>query len=94
MLDVAGDGAGATVRTTAGDIDAEFVVNAAGPYARELAGKAGVDLPVTLAQAQSRLHRSGCRVFPLSIPMCVDNDTGVLIRREGAGFLIGFSDPG
>ena len=27
------------------------------------------------------------------IPMCVDNDTGVLIRREGAGFLIGFSDP-
>ena len=25
--------------------------------------------------------------------MCVDNDTGVLIRREGAGFLIGFSDP-
>ncbi len=28
-----------------------------------------------------------------AIPMCVDNDTGVLIRREGAGFLIGFSDP-
>jgi glycine/D-amino acid oxidase-like deaminating enzyme len=25
--------------------------------------------------------------------MCVDNDTGVLIRREGTGFLIGFSDP-
>jgi sarcosine oxidase subunit beta len=25
--------------------------------------------------------------------MCVDADTGVLIRREGAGFLIGFSDP-
>ena len=31
--------------------------------------------------------------LPASIPMCVDADTGVLIRREGAGVLIGYSDP-
>jgi sarcosine oxidase subunit beta len=27
------------------------------------------------------------------MPMCVDTDTGVLVRREGIGALIGYSDP-
>jgi sarcosine oxidase subunit beta len=91
VLDVAG-GSPARVRTAAGDIDADFVVNAAGPFARELAATAGVDLPVV-----SRRRNLACTEavagMPAAIPMCVDNDTGVLIRREGAGFLIGFSDP-
>jgi sarcosine oxidase subunit beta len=92
VLDLTGDGEGATVRTTAGDMYADFVVNAAGPFARNLAAKAGIDLPVT-----SRRRNLACTEpvsgFPAAIPMCVDTDTGVLIRREGAGFLIGFSDP-
>ncbi|MFI5285580.1 MAG: NAD(P)/FAD-dependent oxidoreductase [Candidatus Dormibacteria bacterium] len=85
-------GAAAVVHTTSGDIGTEFVVNAAGPFARELASAAGVDLPVT-----SRRRNLACTEdvagIPAAIPMCVDNDTGVLIRREGPGFLIGFSDP-
>ena len=81
------------VRTTTGDIETEFVVNAAGPFACALAATAGIDLPVV-----TRRRNLACteRVPGIAgdIPMCVDNDTGVLIRREGAGFLIGFSDPG
>ena len=92
VIDLAGDGDGATVRTTAGDMHADFVVNAAGPYARNLAAKAGVDLPVTPRRRNLACTES-VSGFPAVIPMCVDADTGVLIRREGAGFLIGFSDP-
>ncbi len=92
VLDLAGDTDGATVRTTAGDLHADYVVNAAGPFARDLAMKVGVDLPVT-----PRRRNLACTEpvsgLPAVIPMCVDADTGVLIRREGAGFLIGFSDP-
>ena len=91
VLDVAGSRP-ARVRTTAGDIETDFVVNAGGPFARDLAAMAGIDLPVV-----SRRRNLACTEavagIPDAIPMCVDNDTGVLIRREGAGFLIGFSDP-
>jgi sarcosine oxidase subunit beta len=80
------------VRTTTGNIEAEFVVNAGGPFAHDLAALAGIDLPVV-----SRRRNLACTEavtgVPGAIPMCVDTDTGVLIRREGAGFLIGFSDP-
>ena len=87
-----GSGAPSRVHTTSGDIEAEFVVNAAGPFAPGVAAMAGVDLPVV-----SRRRNLAC-TEPVAgiadaIPMCVDNDTGVLIRREGTGFLIGFSDP-
>jgi sarcosine oxidase, subunit beta len=92
VLDLAGDTDGAMVRTTGGDIHADFVVNAAGPFARDLAMKVGVDLPVTPRRRNLACTES-VSGFPAAIPMCVDADTGVLIRREGAGFLIGFSDP-
>lgn len=91
VLDVAG-GSPARVRTTSGDIETEFVVNAAGPFARELAAQAGIDLPV-VSRRRNLACTEGVAGIPAAIPMCVDNDTGVLIRREGAGFLIGFSDP-
>lgn len=80
------------VRTTGGDIEAEFVVNAAGPDARFLAATAGVELPV-LTRRRNLACTEPVPGIPDAIPMCVDNDTGVLIRREGAGMLIGFSDP-
>ena len=92
VRDLASVGHGATVRTDAGDIDTDFVVNAAGPLARDLAMHLGVDLPVT-----SRKRNLACTEpvpgMPDAIPMCVDVDTGVLIRKEGAGFLIAYSDP-
>jgi sarcosine oxidase, subunit beta len=80
------------VRTSTGDIETEFVVNAAGPFARTLAATAGIDLPV-VTRRRNLACTEAVHGIAGDIPMCVDNDTGVLIRREGAGFLIGFSDP-
>jgi sarcosine oxidase subunit beta len=83
---------GALVRTNAGDIDAGYVVNAAGPFARDLAAMARLDVPVT-PRKRNLAVTEGVPGMPEFIPMCVDADTGVLIRREGGGFLVGYSDP-
>jgi sarcosine oxidase subunit beta len=91
VLDVSG-GSPARVHTRSGDIEAEFVVNAAGPYAPGVAAMAGVELPVVSRRRNLACTEAVAGIAD-AIPMCVDNDTGVLIRREGAGFLIGFSDP-
>jgi sarcosine oxidase, subunit beta len=78
---------------------ARWVVNAAGPDAGRVAALLGVDLPVTpvrrnLAFVADRAgpgrpgHPRGL------IPMCVDLDTGVLVRREvSGGFVVAWSDP-
>jgi sarcosine oxidase subunit beta len=84
--------AGRVVRCTAMDIEAEHVVNAAGAGAPHLAAMAGVELPV-VPYRRNLACTEPLSALPASIPMCVDTDTGVLIRREGAGVLIGYSDP-
>lgn len=91
VLHIVGAGP-ARVRTTSGDIETEFVVNAAGPFARDLAAMVDIDLPV-ISRKRNLACTEAVAGIPAAIPMCVDNDTGVLIRREGAGMLIGFSDP-
>jgi sarcosine oxidase subunit beta len=82
----------ALVRCTGMDIEAEYVVNAAGAYAPHLAAMAGVELPV-VPYRRNLACTEPVSDLPASIPMCVDTDTGVLIRREGGGVLIGYSDP-
>ena len=73
-------------------LDAAFVINAAGPSAREVAAMGDVDLPV-VPQRRNLACTEPLQGPPPRIPMCVDMDTGVLIRREGAGVLIAYSDP-
>ena len=73
-------------------ITAAYVINAAGPHAREVAAMGGVDLPV-VPRRRNLACTEPVAGLPAQIPMCVDMDTGVLIRREGAGVLIGYSDP-
>jgi sarcosine oxidase, subunit beta len=83
---------GLTVKTSNLSIKAEIVVNAAGPYASALAAVVGVTLPV-----QPYRRNLACTEptpkLPDLIPMCVDMDTGVLIRREARGVLLAYSDP-
>jgi len=83
---------GATVRCGSTHVVADFVVNAAGPDARQVASLAGVDLPVT-AYRRNLACTEAVAGLPERLPMCVDADTGLLIRREAGGVLIGFSDP-
>jgi sarcosine oxidase subunit beta len=80
------------VTTTAGSMSAPVVVDAAGPYARGVAAMLGVDLPVE--PVRRHLILSGpCPSLPSLIPMTVDADSGVLIRREGDRVLIAYSNP-
>ncbi|MGD1146777.1 MAG: FAD-dependent oxidoreductase [Thermoanaerobaculaceae bacterium] len=87
--DFAGD---LQVSTTAGSFIAPVVVNAAGPHARRVASMLGVDLPVE--PVRRHLIMSGpCPSLPPIIPMTIDADSGVLIRREGDRALIAYSNP-
>jgi sarcosine oxidase, subunit beta len=90
--DVSMSATGVVVHTTGGDITAEYAVNAAGPYAAPLAATAGIDLPIT-PRRRNLAVTEAIPGMPDVTPMLVDSDTGVLTRREGAGFLIGYSDP-
>lgn len=80
------------IGTPGGDVRADIVVNAAGPFAGELAAMAGVGLPV-LPYRRNLACTEPAAGFPDAIPMCIDTDTGLLIRREAGGFLVAYSDP-
>ena len=76
-----------------GALEAAWVVNAAGSDARDVGAMLGVEVPVTpyrrnLAFAPDPAHAGTL------IPMCVDLDTGVLVRREpSGGYVIAYSNP-
>lgn len=78
--------------TSAGDFEAEKVVNAAGPFAGLIAKMAGFELPVE--PVRRHIIISGiCDMVPKLIPMTIDVESGVLIRKEGDAVLIGYSNP-
>jgi sarcosine oxidase, subunit beta len=74
-------------------VRARWVVNAAGPAAARVAGLLGADLPVVPVRRNLAYVRDPHGPGEL-IPMCVDLDTGVLVRREvSGGYLLAWSDP-
>jgi len=85
------DQAGFRLQLGAGELRARVVVNAAGPYAKRVAAMLGVELPVE--PVRRHLLMSGpCATLPPLIPMVIDADTGVLVRREGDRILIAWSN--
>jgi sarcosine oxidase subunit beta len=81
------------VRTGDGTVRAGLVVNAAGPAAGRVAALCGIDLPVAPVRRNLAYVREPGGPGEL-IPMCVDLDTGVLVRREASGgFVVAWSDP-
>jgi sarcosine oxidase, subunit beta len=84
---------GLDLRAGDGTVRAGLVVNAAGPAAGQVAALAGSNLPVAPVRRNLAYVREPDGPGEL-IPMCVDLDTGVLIRREASGgFVVAWSDP-
>ena len=89
-------GGGFRLTTGTDAVRSRFVVNAAGPWAGRVAAMLGVDLPVAPVRRNlAYVREPPGPVEPAGlIPMCVDLDTGVLVRREASGgFVVAWSDP-
>jgi glycine cleavage system aminomethyltransferase T/glycine/D-amino acid oxidase-like deaminating enzyme len=84
-------GADWLIRTTAGEIEAEIVVNAAGQWARQIGELAGIRLPIVSLQHQyvvtDRLaEHTGAGA---ELPVLRDPEHSYYVRQEGEGLIVG-----
>ncbi|HEV2884890.1 MAG TPA: FAD-binding oxidoreductase [Pyrinomonadaceae bacterium] len=80
------------VKTTRGFVSTRVVVNAAGPWAAEVAQMAGATLPVEPLRRQL-VPTEPFNGLPQRFPMVIDMSTGFHFRREGKGILLAWNDP-
>lgn len=76
------------VRTPYGDIEAEFVVNCAGMWARQLGEKAGVSIPLQAAE-HYYLITEPIDGMHGDLPVLEDPSSYGYFREEGSGLMIG-----
>ena len=81
----------AGVMTSRGFISTRVVVNAAGPWAAEVARLAGAELPVEPLRRQL-VPTEPFDQLPKRFPMVIDMSTGFHFRREGKGILLAWND--
>lgn len=79
------------VRTEKGDIRTEWVINAAGLWAREVAAMAGLELPLIPTEHQYFVTETIPEIAELGrrLPSVADRDGEYYLRQEGLGLLIG-----
>ena len=79
------------VRTPKGEIRTEWVVNAAGLWAREVAAMAGLELPLVPTEHQYFVTETIPEIAKLDrrLPSVADRDGEYYLRQEGLGLLIG-----
>ncbi|MCS6844427.1 MAG: FAD-binding oxidoreductase [Caldilineales bacterium] len=80
------------VETTQGTIATPFVVDAAGPWAGQVAAMAGVDLPIVPLRRQI-VVTTPLRGLPADFPFVIDFSRALYFHREGEGILTGQSNP-
>jgi sarcosine oxidase subunit beta len=79
------------VSTARGRVRAPVLVNACGAWAGRFAALLGLDLPVV--PVRRHLFLTGpVADLPRTIPMTIDADSGVLVRREGDRVLVAWSN--
>jgi sarcosine oxidase subunit beta len=91
-----GGGRVTAVETARGTIDTRTVVNAAGPYARQIGQMAGIDVPIDPLRRHifiAAFEPSTSPRVPSSHVMVIDFETTFYFHREGAGVLFGMGDP-
>lgn len=79
------------VRTDKGDIRADWVVNAAGLWGREVAAMAGISLPLIPTEHQYFVTETIPEIAALGrrLPSVADRDGEYYLRQEGLGLLVG-----
>jgi sarcosine oxidase subunit beta len=80
------------VQTSAGSVACEVVVNAAGPWAGEVAALAGLGVPVQPYRRNIYVTEP-FPLLPAGIPMTVDVGSGFYMRKEQENVLFGMSNP-
>ncbi|MFH1184568.1 MAG: FAD-binding oxidoreductase [Chloroflexota bacterium] len=79
------------VETHAGTVASPVVVDAAGPWAGQVARMAGVELPITPIRRQW-FTTSPLPELPPDFPFVIDFAQSLYFHREGEGLLIGMSN--
>lgn len=79
------------VRTPKGDIQTDWVVNAAGLWGREVAALAGIELPLQPTEHQYFVTEAIDEIVAMDrrLPSVADRDGEYYLRQEGQGLLIG-----
>ena len=80
------------VRTNQGDIHADYVVNCAGMWARQLAAQAGVNVPNQAAE-HYYLITAAIANLPAKLPVLEDPASYGYYREEGGGIMVGLFEP-
>jgi dimethylglycine dehydrogenase len=95
VLAMAHEGGVWRLETTAGEITADIVVNAAGMWAPWVAALAGVRLPITPMEHQYLVTGSMSldRGSAAELPVLRDPEASYYIREEGEGLLVGPFEP-
>jgi len=88
----------AAVETTRGTIETRIVVNAAGPWARQIGrmvGPRGIVVPVDPFRRHIFIAAASNQpgAWPSSRILVIDFETTFYFHREGAGLLFGMGDP-
>lgn len=81
-----------TVETPNGKVMCRHVVNAAGPWAGQVAALAGVGLPIEAIRRQM-VTTTALPDVPADFPFVVDFAQSLYFHREGDGILTGMSNP-
>src|SRR5215470_5507058 len=76
------------VRTARGDVEAEYVVNCAGMWARQLAATAGVSVPLQAAEHYYLITEPIAEVAQ-DLPVLEDPSSYGYFREEGGGLMLG-----
>ncbi len=86
------NGAVSGVQTAYGDIEAEYVVNCAGMWARQLGAKAGVNIPLQAAE-HYYLITEKIAGLSASLPVLEDPGSHGYFREEVGGLMVGLFEP-
>jgi 4-methylaminobutanoate oxidase (formaldehyde-forming) len=81
------------VRTSAGEIEAEYVVNAAGMWGREFGAKSGVSVPLQ-ALAHFYVVTEAIPGLPRNLPTIKSLDEYSYVKDEAGALMVGFFEPG